>query len=76
MNNKKIVGYLILTFIILGSIFIGTGTLKAQDKARTQTVDVSGQLQQILQNQQLILSKLNEMKEDLRIIKVRSTIRR
>ncbi len=74
--NKKIIRYLILTFIILSSIFTGVGVLKAQDKTRTQTVDVSGQLQQILQNQQVILAKLNEIKEELRIIKVRSTIKR
>ncbi|GEM_PF-5383284 len=74
--NKKIMRYLILIFIILSSIFTGVNVLKAQDKARTPTVDVSGQLQQILQNQQIILAKLNEMTEELRIIKVRSTIKR
>jgi len=73
--NKKVILSLVL-IIILASIFIGTNVLKAQEKAKGQTIDISGQLQQIIQNQQVILARLNDMKEDLRIIKVRATIKR
>lgn len=78
MSRKAVVSLLVIT-VIFCSISLGvTGILKAQIKEikdSTGTADISAQLQQIIQNQQAILSKLNDMKEELRIIKVRTSIR-
>ncbi len=75
--NTKTVAYLLAILIIFSSFFLATKALNAQqEKNPTQISDTSAQLQQVIQNQQLIISKLNAMKEELRIIKIRATVRR
>ena len=75
--STKAVAYLLIILIIFSSFFLVTKALNAQqEKNPTQIPDISAQLQQVIQNQQLIISKLNDMKEELRIIKIRSTVRR
>lgn len=74
MNTKTVAWLLII--VILSSFFIVTKALNAKEKNPTQIPDISAQLEQVIQNQQLIISKLNNMKEELRIIKIRSTVRR
>ena len=74
--NKKFLVYVLVILIIITGCFVWASTLKAQEKGKGQTIDISGQLQQIIQNQQIILTKLNDIKEELRIIKIRSTVKR
>ena len=71
--NKRTVAYLLILLIILSSLFLGAGALNARERRATKTPEVSAQLQEVIQNQQLIISKLDEMKEQLRIIKIRAT---
>ncbi len=75
--STKAVAYLLAILIIFSSFFLVTKALNAQqEKNPAQISDISAQLQQVIQNQQLIISKLNDMKEELRIIKIRSTVRK
>ncbi|UCH12557.1 MAG: hypothetical protein JSW18_00995 [Candidatus Omnitrophota bacterium] len=75
--STKTVAYLLAILIIFSSFFLVTKALNAQQgKNPTQIPDISAQLQQVIQNQQLIISKLNDMKEELRIIKIRATVKR
>lgn len=76
--NIKILIYLLVVLIVFCGIFLGARMLKAQEQEKepTEISEISYQLQQILQNQKLIISKLNDMEEELRIIKIRSTVKR
>jgi len=74
--SAKTVVYLLVVLAVFYSLFLGAKMLKAQDEDLIQDSDISLQLQQIIQNQQVIISKLDEMKEELRIIKIRASIRR
>lgn len=76
--NIKILIYLLVVLIVFCGISLGARMLKAQEQEKepTEISEISYQLQQILQNQKLIISKLNDMKEELRIIKIRSTVKR
>ncbi len=71
--SKKTIVYLLTLLVILSSLFLGAGALSARERRTTKTSGVSAQLQEVIQNQQLIISKLDEMKEQLRIIKIRAT---
>ena len=75
MNRKAVTFFLVIVFIF-GSIFLSIRLIKAQEASPAQIGDISGQLQQIIQNQRLIISKLNDMAEELKIIKIRSTMKR
>lgn len=73
--SKKTVVYLLILLIIFSSLFFGAKALSAKERSSIKTSEISTQLQQVIQNQQLIISKLNEMKDELRIIKIRATTR-
>ena len=59
--------------VILGLLAIGLVGAATKESVKTDTTAIDKKLDQILANQQTILSRFDAVMEELRIIKVRST---
>ncbi|MFH0732858.1 MAG: hypothetical protein V2A72_08085 [Candidatus Omnitrophota bacterium] len=64
----------LIAAVITAALFFSVSSLKAEQGEPT-IKDLAKQLEQALQNQADIIAKLGEIKEELKIIKVRSTLR-
>ncbi|MBN1404958.1 MAG: hypothetical protein JW946_00380 [Candidatus Omnitrophica bacterium] len=75
MNKKMLVYILVIGAIAIG-LLLSANQLKAQEEKTMNEAAVSAQLQQVIQNQQVILSKLNDIQKELEIVKIRTTAKR
>jgi len=76
-RNMKVLVYILVFLVALTALFLGSRTLNAQGEADSIKANVmSGQLDQIIKNQQLIMDKLLEMQKELQIVKIRASVKR
>lgn len=72
----KVLTYILILIIIMIVFISSANILNAQDDNPTQIAQTSAQLNEVIQNQKLIITKLNELQKELQIVKIRASVKR
>lgn len=76
MRTKKMVTGIIISLVVIAVLLAATDKLpraQAEDRLKDANAEVMTRLDEVLKAQQDIMKRLDDMKEELKIIKIRVT---